>query len=259
MSTERSAVEQSNVSETQRRDVSNASDVHREDVPAPQPQSSYPPLTALAAAVAALYFGRDVFIPLAMAVRLTFALAPVVSGLRKLRVPRPVAVVAVALSAFTAIVLFGVVVASQLGNLGGNLPLYQSNIETKMQSIKDARFGQGIYDRVSKLLDRLGRQKTKRRRRPQDSQSPPLNLRHHLRFRCKSSSRSPSRCRFWKPLLVRLSNPWQQAPLSWSLSSSCCCDERISETVSFAWWVQATCIGRPWRFRMQASGLGSIC
>ena len=158
MSTERSAVEQSNVSETQRRDVSNASDVHREDVPAPQPQSSYPPLTALAAAVAALYFGRDVFIPLATAVLLTFALAPVVSGLRKLRVPRPVAVVAVALSAFTAIVLFGVVVASQLGNLGGNLPLYQSNIETKMQSIKDARFGQGIYDRVSKLLDRLGRQ-----------------------------------------------------------------------------------------------------
>jgi predicted PurR-regulated permease PerM len=120
--------------------------------------SHYPPLLGLVATIAALYFGRDIFMPLAIAVLFTFALAPVVSGLRKLHVPRPAAVIAVVLAAFAAIVLFGMVVGSQLGSLAENLPLYQKNIETKMQSIKDANFGAGIYDRVSKLLEKLGRQ-----------------------------------------------------------------------------------------------------
>ena len=56
------------------------------------------------------------------------------------------------------IILFGMVVASQLGSLAENLPLYQKNIETKMQSIKDANLGEGLYGRVSKLFERLGHQ-----------------------------------------------------------------------------------------------------
>jgi predicted PurR-regulated permease PerM len=120
--------------------------------------ATYPPLMGLVATVAALYFGRDIFLPLAIAVLLTFALAPVVSGLRKLHVPRPVAVVAVVVGAFAAIILFGMIVASQLGSLAENLPLYQKNIETKMQSIKDANLGEGIYSRVSELFERLGHQ-----------------------------------------------------------------------------------------------------
>ena len=120
--------------------------------------ATYPPLMGIIAAVAALYFGRDIFLPLATAVLLTFALAPLVGALRKLRIPRPVAVVSVVIGAFAAIILFGMIVASQLGSLAENLPLYQRNIETKMQSIKDANLGEGLYKRVSKLFERLGRQ-----------------------------------------------------------------------------------------------------
>ena len=119
---------------------------------------AYPPLIAIVSTIAALYFGRAIFMPLATAVLLTFALAPLVGALRKLRVPRPVAIVAVVLGAFAAIVMFGMIVAGQLGSLANNLPLYQTNIETKMQSIKDANLGEGIYSRVSKLFERLGRQ-----------------------------------------------------------------------------------------------------
>ena len=121
-------------------------------------QTIYPPLVGIVATVAALYFGRDIFIPLAIAVLLTFALAPVVSWLRKLRIPRPAAIVSVVVAAFSAIVLFGAVLAAQLGSLAENLPLYQSNIEAKMQTIRDANVGESIFDRVSKLLERLGRQ-----------------------------------------------------------------------------------------------------
>ena len=121
-------------------------------------RATYPPLVGTVMAMAALYFGRDIFLPLAIAVLLTFALAPVVSWLRKLRIPRPVAVVSVVVVAFTSIILFGAVVATQLGSLAENLPLYQSNIEAKVQTIKDANVGEGIFNRVSKLLERLGRQ-----------------------------------------------------------------------------------------------------
>jgi predicted PurR-regulated permease PerM len=121
-------------------------------------QASYPTLVGVVAAVAALYFGRDIFIPLAIAVLLTFALAPVVSWLRKLRIPRPAAVVSVVVAAFASMFLFAAVVGTQLGNLAENLPLYQSNIEAKMQAIKDANVGEGVFSRVSKLLERLDRQ-----------------------------------------------------------------------------------------------------
>ena len=40
--------------------------------------ATYPPLMGIVATVAALYFGRAIFLPLATAVLLTFALAPLV-------------------------------------------------------------------------------------------------------------------------------------------------------------------------------------
>jgi predicted PurR-regulated permease PerM len=117
-----------------------------------------PTLLVTAATVAALYLGQDIFLPLAMAILLTFALAPVVSWLRRFRTPRPVAVVAVVIGAFAAIALFGMVVASQLGTLALNLPTYQRNIEAKVESIKSANVGEGIFSRVSRLLERLGKE-----------------------------------------------------------------------------------------------------
>ena len=122
------------------------------------PVVTSPTLIAVAGAVAALYFGKDIFLPLAVAVLLTFALAPVVSFMRRFRIPRTAAVVMVVVAAFAAITLFGAVVATQLGLLAENLPLYQSNIENKVRVVKEANVGEGIVDRVSKLLERLGRE-----------------------------------------------------------------------------------------------------
>jgi len=124
----------------------------------PSHPASYPKAIAVVATVAALYFGRDIFIPLALAILLTFALSPLVSLLRRIRVPRPAAVVAVVIGAFAAIFVFGAVVASQLGTLAQNIPLYQSNLEAKVRVIKDANPGGGLFDRVSQMLERLGRE-----------------------------------------------------------------------------------------------------
>ncbi|RLP22157.1 AI-2E family transporter [Mesorhizobium sp. YM1C-6-2] len=124
----------------------------------PSHPPAYPKAIAVIATVAALYFGRDIFIPLAMAILLTFALSPLVAALRKVRVPRPAAVIAVVIGAFAAIFMFGAVVASQLGTLAQNIPLYQYNLVAKVEVIKDAKVGGGVFERLSKLLERLGRE-----------------------------------------------------------------------------------------------------
>ena len=124
----------------------------------PSHPPAYPKALAVIATVAALYFGREIFIPLAVAILLTFALSPLVAALRWIRVPRPAAVIAVVIGAFAAIFMFGAVVASQLGTLAQNIPLYQYNLVSKVEVIKDANVGGGVIERLSKLLERLGRE-----------------------------------------------------------------------------------------------------
>ena len=64
--------------------------------------------------ITALYFGREVLVPFALAVLLSFLLAPAVPLLRRLRAGRVTAVGAVVLVAFVAIVGFGAIVAAEI-------------------------------------------------------------------------------------------------------------------------------------------------
>ena len=57
--------------------------------------------------VAMLYFGREIFVPIALAILLSFVLAPVVTILQRTRVPRGLAVVSVAIIAFVLIFAMG--------------------------------------------------------------------------------------------------------------------------------------------------------
>jgi len=62
----------------------------------PPTTPSYQTLTGLGVGVtviAALYFGKDILLPITVAVLLSFVLSPLVGTLRRLRVPRVVAVV----------------------------------------------------------------------------------------------------------------------------------------------------------------------
>lgn len=113
-------------------------------------------ITVIAATIAALYFGRDILIPIALAVLLSFALAPLVNRLRRLGLPRVPAVLAVVLLAFLAIGAFGVLVGSQLGQLAQNLPQYQQTIRAKIRSFQASSPGGGILERASSMLQELG-------------------------------------------------------------------------------------------------------
>jgi predicted PurR-regulated permease PerM len=80
-----------------------------------------------------LYFGRDVFVPIVLAILLSFVLAPLVRLLQRGNVPRGLSVVAVVLLAFLGIFALGGVMATQLTQLAGELPHYQATMRAKIK------------------------------------------------------------------------------------------------------------------------------
>jgi predicted PurR-regulated permease PerM len=107
-------------------------------------------------AIAALYFGREVFVPMALAILLSFALGPPVLLLRRWHVNRVLAVIVVAILAFSVILGIGGVIGSQVARLAENLPRYQTNITEKVHSLRDTMTGSGVVGRAAKTLSGLG-------------------------------------------------------------------------------------------------------
>lgn len=116
------------------------------------------PIVTIFVIVAILYFAREVFLPLAIAVLLTFALAPLVSLVRKVGIPRIPAVIIVVALAVVGIAGFSAVVASQVAELASNLPTYQTNILSKIQSLRGAGSGDGILSRITDAVERVGKE-----------------------------------------------------------------------------------------------------
>src|SRR6266403_6046336 len=108
--------------------------------------------------VAMLYFGREIFVPIALAILLSFVLAPLVGILQRSHVPRGLAVVSVVILAFSLIFAMGSLLATQLTQLAGDLPRYQSTISEKIQSFRETTAGRGTLERASGMLKDLSKE-----------------------------------------------------------------------------------------------------
>ena len=108
-----------------------------------------------AAIVAALYFGREVLLPMALAVLLSFVLAPPVKLLQRLYLPRFAAVTIVVLLAFGVIFGLGTLMFAQVTQLAGDLPRYQSNLAEKIQTLHGAATASGTLEQASQVLQSL--------------------------------------------------------------------------------------------------------
>jgi predicted PurR-regulated permease PerM len=114
----------------------------------------------------ALYFGKDVLLPVTLAVLLSFVLSPLVTLLRRIQLPRVVAVVFSVALAIAIIVGVASLLATQFVEIAGDLPRYQTTIEEKVGGLRNATVG-----RVTELTSRL--QAALRETKPQTSRSPP--------------------------------------------------------------------------------------
>ena len=105
--------------------------------------------------IAALYFAREILVPFALAVLLSFMLAPLVRRLQKWYVPRGLAVISVALMAFAVIFMLGGIIVSQVNQLASDLPRYQTTLREKVQSLKGAAGGSRTLERATEVLQDL--------------------------------------------------------------------------------------------------------
>jgi predicted PurR-regulated permease PerM len=109
-------------------------------------------LLVAALVLTALYVGRDVFIPLALAVLLSVALMPVTDAMRHVGIPRTPAVMVVLLLTLAAIGGLLLLLTGQVLSLAASLPDYEVTLSTKLQGLANAP---GAFDRTLAMVDRL--------------------------------------------------------------------------------------------------------
>lgn len=110
------------------------------------------------ATVSILYFLRELFIPMVLAILLSFVLAPAMRFLQRLRFPRLVAAVVVVLLAFGVISSLGAVLASGMRDLADNLPRYQVVLRDKVHTLRGITAGSRTLDQASNVLHDLSKE-----------------------------------------------------------------------------------------------------
>ncbi len=111
----------------------------------------------VALAVTALYVGREILIPIAIAIPVSFVLAPPVLLLRRWGLGRVPSVLTVVLAALVIAFSVSAVLTRQVSELAVDLPLYQATINAKLDDLRSAAADNALFAKVSAALDKLGK------------------------------------------------------------------------------------------------------
>lgn len=101
----------------------------------PSPSSRTNSFVAALLVIAILYLGQEVLIPFALALLLTFLLAPAVQRLQQFHLPRLPSVLITGVSAFALIGMIVWILVTQTLGLAASLPAYKDNIQTKIRAM----------------------------------------------------------------------------------------------------------------------------
>jgi len=105
---------------------------------------------SLAAATALLYYGKTLFVLLAFALFLSFAIRPFVSLLERARVPRVAAILLLLFILLGALVLLVINVTAQLNQFYSDLPRYQARIRDLVARVME--FVNTLRERMGSIL-----------------------------------------------------------------------------------------------------------
>ncbi len=106
--------------------------------PAPDPSKA---MTLFVMIVATLYFGKEVLVPVTLALLLAFVLAPLVDLLGRLHLGKVLSVLLGVILALGIIVVIGGVIGTQLDDLATQLPKYAATVDAKVASVRDYTVG----------------------------------------------------------------------------------------------------------------------
>ena len=118
-------------------------------VKAPAPDASKA-MTLFVMIVATLYFGKEVLVPITLAMLLAFILAPLVDLLRRGHFGRIPSVLVGVTMALGVVVSLGAVIGSQLSELSEGIPGYATAVEAKVTAVRSYTVG-----RLSHVMDEV--------------------------------------------------------------------------------------------------------
>ena len=129
--------------------------------PQPQPDQAgtlemLATLFLVAFVVAMLYVGREIFIPIAIAILVSFVLSPPILLLRRWGLGRVLSVLTVVFAALVIAFSVSAVLTRQFSELAVDLPLYQATINAKLDDLRDAAADNVLFAKVSAALKKLG-------------------------------------------------------------------------------------------------------
>jgi predicted PurR-regulated permease PerM len=108
-------------------------------------------VTLFVMVVAILYFGKEVLVPVTLALLLAFLLAPLVALLRRLQLGRIPSVLLGVVFALAIVLAIGGVIGTQIAELATDLPRYAATVETKVETVRNYTVG-----RLSRFADNIG-------------------------------------------------------------------------------------------------------
>jgi predicted PurR-regulated permease PerM len=111
-------------------------------------------LASFALIAAILYFAKEVFIPIALALLFTFLLAPLVMRLQKWKFPKAVAIVTAVTLTFAVVALVAWLVSTHFISLVEQLPKYEKNLQAKVHQLKGSQ-NPGVFTRAIGILKSL--------------------------------------------------------------------------------------------------------
>ena len=115
-------------------------------------------IIAASLTITALTLGRQIFIPMAIAVLLSFVLAAPVRWLRLIHAPRGLSVVLVVALACAIAALISFLLLRQATQLANDLPNYQTVISTKIDNLRSGVTHSLLVERISQTFRSLEKQ-----------------------------------------------------------------------------------------------------
>jgi predicted PurR-regulated permease PerM len=146
--------------------------------------------------VGTLYIAREVLLPLTLAILLSFVLTPLLLLLRKIKVPRVLAVIIVVTLAFAIIFGLGWMMSQQASQLAGDLPRYQHVLAEKIATLRKSAASSSTLEKAAGALKGIEDELNRSSAPPAPSAAPTPSLED------KNSN---------KPVLVQITKPEPRA------------------------------------------------
>jgi predicted PurR-regulated permease PerM len=105
--------------------------------------------------IAALYIGHEVLVPLALAGLLSFVLTPPLLLLKRIKVPRVVAIGIVVGAAFAIIITLGWLMSREVTQLAADLPSYRYTLSKKIKSLRESTASSPVFEKAGEVLSDL--------------------------------------------------------------------------------------------------------